>query len=202
MKMTKEKISDEAQSRENPDPHEKNRPIPVMVLVVVSALLIWAIFYILLTHSNDDPTLGDNRSMADLMPKSGNANAAPVDGAQIYMAQCVACHQATGAGLAGVFPPLADSEWVLAKETVPINIVLHGVNGQLTVKGTTYNGAMPSFKDKLNDAEITAVLNYVRSNFGNNAPKLIPDAVKKVRADSEERSQPWNGDDELTKIKE
>jgi mono/diheme cytochrome c family protein len=41
------------------------------------------------------------------------------------------------------------------------NILLHGVSGKLTVKDTVYNGQMPPFKDKLNDAEIAAVLNYV-----------------------------------------
>jgi len=124
------------------------------------------------------------------------------DGAQVYAANCVACHQATGAGLPGVFPPLAGSEWALAKDAVPVNIVLQGVTGKLTVKGAAYSGQMPTFKDKLNDGEIAAVLSYVRSNFGNGAGKITADVVKAAREAGKDRSQPWNGDEDLDKLKQ
>ncbi len=200
--MTQDSFKDGAQRRENPDPHEKNRPVPRLIIAIVSLLLIWSVSYILLSHPSDDASLGDSRTMATLTGKPGAKPGGAVDGAQIYAAQCIACHQATGAGLPGVFPPLAGSEWVLAKDTVTPSIVLHGITGKLTVKGTAYNGAMPSFKDKLNDAEIAAVLSYVRSNFGNSADKISADTVKTVRDGSKDRTQPWNGDDELAKLKE
>ncbi len=190
----------DAQQRENPDPHEGNRPVPWHVLAIVALALSWAVGYIFLTHPNDDPALGDSRTRTDLMARTGG-NAGTADGAQIFAAQCAACHQATGAGLPGVFPPLAASEWVLAKEAVPINILLHGISGKLTVKDSAYNGAMPAFKDKLNDAEIAAVLTYIRSNFGNSAGKIEAAAVKAIREASKERTAPWNGDDELAKLK-
>ncbi|MFD2273275.1 c-type cytochrome [Undibacterium arcticum] len=134
------------------------------VIVIIVLALSWAIGYILMAHPGDEAQWGDNRTKADLMAHSG-ASTGPVDGAQIYAAQCVACHQASGAGLPGVFPPLAGSEWVLAKESLPVNILLHGISGKLTVKGTAYTGTMPAFKDKLSDAEIAAVLTFVRANF-------------------------------------
>ena len=74
-----------------------------------------------------------------------------MDGKQVYTANCVACHQATGAGLPSVFPPLDDSEWVIGEPRVLANILLHGVDGELTVKGTAYKGAMPAF-GQLGDA--------------------------------------------------
>lgn len=200
--MIQDLRKDGAQRRENPDPHEKNRPVPRIILAMVSLLLIWAVSYIFMSHPNDDASLGDSRTMATLEGKPGAKAGGAVDGAQIYAAQCIACHQATGAGLPGVFPPLAGSEWVLAKESLPPSIVLHGITGKLTVKGTAYNGSMPSFKDKLSDAEIAAVLSYVRSNFGNSAAKITPETVKTVRDGSKDRAQPWNGDDELAKLKE
>lgn len=189
-----------AQQREHPDPTEKDRPIPWYVLIGVGLALAWSIGYIL-TVRDDDPALGDRRTISTLQAKAGGAaGAGAVDGAQIYSAQCVACHQASGAGLPGVFPPLAASEWVTGPENVAAVILLHGVTGKLTVKGSVYNGQMPAFKDKLSDAEMAAVLSHIRSNFGNNAAKVAPDAVKAARDASAERKDPFNGDDDLAKL--
>lgn len=191
---------DAARRRENPDPHEKNRPIPTWLLVVGCAVLTWSIGYIVVTQRDDAPELGDGRTMATLQGKPAGAGGA-ADGAQVYAANCVACHQASGAGLTGVFPPLAGSEWVLAADKVPVNIVLHGITGKLTVKEAAYNGQMPAFKDKLGDAEIAAVLSYVRSNFGNGAGKIGAAIVKAERDAGKERKDPWNGDDDLNQLK-
>lgn len=191
----------DARARENPDPHERNRPVPRLVLLVVSALVIWAVGYIVLTQRDDAPELGDQRTLSTLEGKPAGAGGA-ADGAQVYTANCVACHQANGAGLAGVFPPLGGSEWVLAADKVPVNILLHGVTGKLTVKEVAYSGQMPAFKDKLNDAEIAAVLDYIRSNFGNSAGKIPADVVKAEREAGKDRKDPWNGDEDLGKLKQ
>lgn len=190
----------DARARENPDPHEKNRPVPRLILLVVAAVLAWAVGYIVTTARDDAPELGDRRTLATLAGKPAGAGGA-ADGAQVYAANCVVCHQATGAGLPGVFPPLAGSEWALAADKVPVNIVLHGITGKLTVKGAAYNGQMPAFKDKLSDAEIAAVLSHVRANFGNGAGKIAAELVKAERDAGKDRTAPWNGDDELGKLK-
>jgi mono/diheme cytochrome c family protein len=194
-------MNNDARAREKPDPYERNRPVPRLVLLVVSALVIWAVSYIFLNGGNDAPELGDQRTYSTLEGKPAAAGGA-ADGAQIYTANCVACHQASGAGLPGVFPPLGRSEWVLAADKAPINILLHGVVGKLTVKDVAYSGQMPAFKDKLNDAEIAAVLTYIRSNFGNSAGKIAADAVKAEREAGKDRKDPWNGDEDLAKLKE
>lgn len=191
----------DAQQRENPDPHEQGRPAPKLVLLTVTAVFAWAIGYIVTTQRDDDPGLGDRRTMSTLVGKTADAGGGAVDGAQIYGAQCAACHQATGAGLPGVFPPLAGSEWVTGKDALAANILLHGLTGKLTVKGAAYNGQMPAFKDKLNDAEVAAVLSHIRSQFGNSAAKVSADTVKAVRNEDKERKNPWNGDEELEKLK-
>jgi len=192
----------DARVRENPDPTEAGRPVPIPVLTVIAAAIIFGISYIVINARDDSPELGDRRTMATLQGKPAAAAGAAIDGAQVYAANCVACHQATGAGLPGVFPPLAGSEWALAKDAVPVNIVLQGVAGKLTVKGAAYSGQMPTFKDKLNDGEIAAVLSYVRSNFGNGAGKITADVVKAAREAGKDRSQPWNGDEDLDKLKQ
>ena len=65
----------------------------------------------------------------------------PKTGAEVF-ATCTACHQATGLGLPGAFPPLVGSEWVIGKPEVPIAIVLHGMQGEITVKGAKYDQMM------------------------------------------------------------
>ncbi len=197
MSDTSKKI--EAQQREMPEPYEGNRPVPWLVIIIVSAIFAWAIGYIAWTHQTTAPVFGDRRTEADF--KVAAAGDGPIDGAQIYTAQCAACHQATGLGLPGVFPPLAESEWVLGKPEILAKIVLHGVSGDLTVNGTHYNGLMPTFQDKLNDAEIAAVLTHIRSSFGNSADKVDAELVKLERTASQGKSGPWNGDAELREMK-
>ena len=188
----------EAQQRENADPTEGDRPVPWFVLTVVGALLTWAVVYIFIQGRDDVVALGDRRTLSTLQGKPAGA---AVDGGQIYSAQCVACHQATGAGLPGVFPPLAGSEWVTGPDKVAAAILLHGITGKLTVKGASYNGQMPAFKDKLSDAEIAAVLSHIRANFGNSAGKVSADVVKAEREATKDRKDPWSGDDDLAKLK-
>ena len=124
-----------------------------------------------------------------------------VDGAAVYASRCVACHQATGAGLPGVFPPLAGSEWVVGKAHTLAAVVLHGVEGPLTVKGNTYNGVMPAFAAQLSDDELAALLTHIRSEWGNTAEPVTAEAVAAVREETAARTTPYNGDAELAALK-
>lgn len=188
------------QDREHAEPYERSYPIPWPVLGAVALLLAWSVYFILTTQRDDAPALGDQRTLSTLQGKAPGA-AGSADGAQIYAAQCVACHQASGSGLAGVFPPLAGSEWVSGSDKVLVNIVLHGVTGKLTVKGVAYNGVMPAFKDKLDNAELAAVLDHVRASFGNSGARIAPALIQNEREAGKARVQPWNGDEELASVR-
>lgn len=188
-----------AQEREMPEPTEGYRPVPWLVVLIVGAIFAWAIGYIAFTHQTNEPSFGDRRSVADFAVAAPAGGA--VDGAQIYTSQCLACHQATGLGLPGVFPPLADSEWVNGKGSLAIQIVLHGVSGELTVGGTAYNGQMPAFKDKLSDAELAAVVSHIRGSFGNASGAVDAATVKAERAATASQTGPWNGDVQLQAMK-
>lgn len=180
------------QQRELPEPAEGSRPVPKLVLTIIFGLLVWAAYYLYAAYNPMPSALGDNRIAADF------AISTQVDGAQLYAANCVACHQANGKGLPGVFPPLAGAEWVNAdKPDVLIAIILHGIQGPLTVDGTQYNGMMPHFGDKLSDDEITALANYLRSSFGNAAPSTDAAHVATIRKAGATRLAPWNGDEDL-----
>lgn len=124
------------------------------------------------------------------------ATMASADGAAIYT-RCVVCHQATGQGMPGAFPPLAGSEWVNGPASRPIAIVIHGLQGEITVKGTKYNSQMMAYGTgaPMTDDEIAAVLTYVRSNFGNSAPAVTPAEVAKVRASLASRTTPMTQKD-------
>lgn len=104
-----------------------------------------------------------------------------VDGAKLYAQQCVACHQTTGLGLAGAFPSLVGTEWVTGDPELPTKILLAGLSGPIEVKGNTYNGVMPAFGAVFNDAEIAAVVTYIRSNWGNAASEVTPEQVAALR---------------------
>ncbi len=110
-----------------------------------------------------------------------NASSAQApNGKQVFTANCAACHQANGKG-AGPFPPLAGNPDVTAADTTGIiGTVLNGKTGPITINGKTYSGAMPIWHHKLSTAEIAAVLTYVRSAWGNNAPAISTDQVALV----------------------
>ncbi len=190
----------QAQQREMPEPYEGNRPIPWLVIIIVAALFVFAVAYMWATYQNSPASYGDRRTVADFAVAESSV-AGVVDGAQLYASQCLACHQATGLGLPGVFPPLAGSDWVTGKAALGVQIVLHGISGDLTVKGEHYNGMMPAFKDKLNDSEVAAVLSHIRTSFGNAAGEVDVATVKAQRAATAARTQPWNGDAELQVMK-
>ncbi len=188
------------QERENPEPEEGENPMPWFGILLTASLLGFGIVYIARTTLDNPPTWGDNRTVADLQGPAPAAADAAVDGAAVFTARCAACHQGTGMGLPGVFPPLAGSEWVTGKEHTLAAIVLHGINGKLTVKGNTYNGAMPAFKDQLQDAEVAALLTHLRSNWGNQAPAVTTETVAQTRQDTSGQAEPYDGDTGLAAI--
>jgi cbb3-type cytochrome c oxidase subunit III len=110
--------------------------------------------------------------------------AAPPDGKAVYAANCAACHQATGVG-GGPFPPLAGNADVTGADTATlIATLLHGRSGPIQVGGQTYGGVMPAWNGQLSHAQIAAVLSYIRSSWGNNAPIVTADQVAAASAPS------------------
>jgi mono/diheme cytochrome c family protein len=182
------------QQRETADPSERSQPIPLIVALVTLAVVASAVAYILLSESFGDADLGDRRTLADLRPAVAKPGQGP-DGAQVFSANCVACHQAHGKGLPGVFPPLDGSEWVNGDERVLANILLHGINGDITVAGQAFKGTMPAFA-QLSDAELAAVLTHVRSAWTNKSGAVNADLLAKERA-AKLRDKPFANGDEL-----
>ena len=83
-----------------------------------------------------------------------------VDGREVYLAECSACHQGTGRGVSGSFPPLAGNENVGDTAYVE-TVIVEGKTGAIEVLGVTYDGVMPAFPD-LTAEEINAVIEYIQ----------------------------------------
>src|SRR3954451_16807986 len=123
------------------------------------------------------------------------------DGKVVYSTTCAACHQATGEGVEGTYPPLAGSEIVNGDEAKVVRIVLNGLTGPVEVAGETYSGMMPPWGGVLKDPEIAAVLTYVRSAWGNKAAPVTPAKVAAIRAATASRTTPWTAA-ELAQVKQ
>jgi len=105
----------------------------------------------------------------------------PAHGAQLYATYCAACHQPTGLGLPGAFPPLKDNPAVLnADATKQLDVILHGLHGE-AIDGVSYPSAMPPFAAALNDADIADIANHERISWGNQARQVTAEQVKAVR---------------------
>ena len=100
-------------------------------------------------------------------------------GALVY-ANCAGCHQASGVGVAGAIPPLADSEWVTGSTERLAAIILRGLQGPITVRGTTYNSVMAG-NPNLTDADVAAVMTYIRNSWGNEGSMVTREMVAHAR---------------------
>lgn len=138
------------------------------------------------------PSSGAPAPGAATATASGEAKTVSLDdGKTHYMAICVACHQPTGLGLAPVFPPIAETEYVNDSAERLVAIILKGVIGPITVKGTVYNNVMPGQEALLTDKKISEVASFVRANFGNKSGPITAEQVSEVRKKYTSRATPW-----------
>lgn len=100
---------------------------------------------------------------------TGAAQAAPA-GQTLYSDNCAACHQASGKGVSGAFPPLAGAAIAQGDARPLAGVVLDGRN------------EMPGFRDDMNDADLAALLTYVRSAWGNKGKPVAASDVAAARA--------------------
>lgn len=113
------------------------------------------------------------------------------EGHKIYQTNCMACHQVTGQGLPGAFPPLAESEWVAKDPALLARIILGGLQGPITVKGNEYNSIMAPLGAVLSDEQVAYVLSYIRQEWGNTAGPVEPTVVAEARADMGAKTTMW-----------
>ncbi|HAT32780.1 MAG TPA: nitrite reductase, copper-containing [Janthinobacterium sp.] len=102
-------------------------------------------------------------------------------GKSLFNGTCSVCHQPSGAGLPGVFPPLAKSDFLNADPQRAVGIVLHGLSGKVTVNDREYVSLMPPM-NQLNDDAVANILTYVLNSWDNKGGQIKTEDVKTIRA--------------------
>lgn len=102
-------------------------------------------------------------------------------GKEYYVTECQNCHMENGEGLTGVYPPLAKADYLKKPTTQLIDVILKGLEGEMTVNGVRYNSPMPP-QAYLDDAKVADILNYMRNSWGNKGTAITPADVKLQRA--------------------
>src|ERR1700761_3390220 len=173
-------------------PEPAKGPVPIWLVGLVGLGIFWAGAY-LFSFSG-----GFESDVFDFKPKFGvvgGAKGAPdpkVVGKALFSSNCITCHQATGLGVPGQYPPLAGSEVELGDATNKLSaIVLKGLQGPVVIEGKPFNNAMQAWEGQYTDSQLASILTYVRSDWGNNAPPISADMVKQIRAEFKDRKEQW-----------
>lgn len=188
--------------RERAEPRDGYEPISLWLITLAFGLLFWGGMY-LVSHSGGFQANVFNSNLVAWDGAGAAAGKGPPDpmvvGKRVFTQYCAVCHQTTGQGVAGQFPPLVDSEWVLSREwhgdNHLVKVVLNGLQGPVTVKGAPYNNAMAPWGGVLKDEQISAVLTYIRNEWGNQAPPIPVEFVAKVREENAARTEAWTQKD-------
>ena len=201
-------MSDETKSNSTPsnaEPSAARSTVPMWIFALTLVLLYLGAVYFDQHSGWFNPKVynpyGSAIEVDAYQPKSGAA-AVLARGKVVYEQVCGLCHGVDGLGKPGQAPPLAGSEWVNAKGDARLaHIPLSGVAGDIKVEGKDWNLSMAAMGAALSDADLAAVLTYVRSSWGNKAGEVSADDVKKVRDAVSKNPQPLSGD-QLTKMPE
>ncbi len=187
---------------------------PIWFLIFNALVIFWAGGYLLLFSGGFRSDIFNERvgTASLFFPAEGGvepgaAEAAAEDpvklGEAFFKLNCATCHQPSGQGASGQFPPLAKSEWVNGSEKRLAGILLFGLKGPITVHGQkgTYSGLMQAWGPLLSDKQIAYILTYVRQAWGNSAPPIAPEQIAAAREEFSSRSDQWT-EEELLKIPE
>lgn len=101
-------------------------------------------------------------------------------GKAVYQKNCQACHQPTGAGIKGAFPPLTDNPNIKDNPAHIANSILKGQSGHITVNGDSYNGMMPPLAH-LSDENIADVVAFILAEWNDSKTTLSADDIKTLR---------------------
>ena len=105
-------------------------------------------------------------------------------GGKIYGQNCASCHQASGMGQPGSYPPLAGSNWVQGSKLRLSAILLKGLQGPVTVQGAggTFGvQVMPAQETTLTPEKLANLMTYIRSEWGNKGDAVTVDDVNAAK---------------------
>ncbi len=186
-----------AKAVEEAEPTAGLAATPIVLFVSLLLLSYWGMYYLDKHSGGFQPLVYEPYSnlkyVQSLEPKTeGGEHLAR--GKRVYETTCGQCHQASGMGTTGLFPPLAKSEWVTEPDPSRlIRIALDGVQGPITVNGQEWNLIMSvnARQLALSDEDLAAVLSYIRQAWGNKSASVAADVVKQIREETAGRPAQW-----------
>ncbi|WP_019038453.1 c-type cytochrome [Psychroflexus tropicus] len=138
----------------------------VFPIAILLNLLIW--------NSDSD----DETSQYVIISQEKSLEKSIEDGKAVYSGFCMRCHLGEGEGVEGIYPPLANSNWLSEKRKESIKSVKYGLKGEIVVNDKTYNNNMAAMG--LSDREVADVMNYIMNDFGNQSRDLPKVTLKEV----------------------
>jgi mono/diheme cytochrome c family protein len=127
------------------------------------------------------PTVAAGPTFESLASGPTDPEALAAHGEKVYTAVCATCHQASGTGVPGSFPPLAGSGEFYGSPENHAKILVHGLSGAITVQGVAFDGVMPPQGSALSDYDVAAVATFERSSWGNADGPVLPEQVAAIR---------------------
>jgi len=186
--------------REKAEPTENASPVPMLIVFAFAALCFWSGLYLMENSGGFrwDAYSPDFNPTADVAPPPE----IPLfkRGAKVFRNQCAQCHQASGLGVAGVYPPLVGSSWVIEDPEVLGRILVNGLNGPIQVLGKEYNGNMPAFGPNglnLKPKQLAGVMTYIRQEWGNQAPDVTVEMAETYIESYGARTNVWSASELL-----
>ena len=130
------------------------------------------------TTTDESLSVSGNDVVTDLVAEAASEDTLDLSkGEEIFKSKCMVCHQETGLGIPGSFPPLAGSDYLLADKKRAFMQIEHGSKVPITINGVEYPGGVMPPKE-LSEEEAIAVLNYVYNSWGNNGGKVTLEDVR------------------------
>jgi mono/diheme cytochrome c family protein len=126
-------------------------------------------------------------------------------GRDLFNIHCAACHGIGGEGIQNLAPSLLAADLVEMDSEVVTSIILHGLQGEITVDGkpVKFNAAMPGLKDndELTDEKIAAITAYVKNAFSLSPQGIKIERVKELRNEKPESGELFSEKELVKKYK-
>jgi len=126
-------------------------------------------------------SLESGASVAAQAPSSAPTTAVTASAQALYATNCSGCHGTNGQGAVNIAPPLAKNPYVTGDPKRVVRAVASGLIGPVKERGMTWSGSMPPWRGTLSDAELAAVISYIRTSWGNKSTPVTASLVSSIR---------------------